>query len=160
MRGISWLAANQLAAQEGLCTMEWESNTHTHTHTHLGADKSLARPERKQTRKHVRNTRDFCNIETRAVVKFLFLQGKAPKELDAILTETLAFFPFLVGLRTYQHPYVYVCCCQQFVTSILGKWFLITQFFKMKHKLYITSGPAPLAVANDNLRVCTSSNAW
>jgi len=23
MRGISWLAANQLAAQEGLCTMEW-----------------------------------------------------------------------------------------------------------------------------------------
>ena len=25
MRGISWLAANQLAAHEGLCTMEWVS---------------------------------------------------------------------------------------------------------------------------------------
>ena len=25
MRGISWLAANQLASQEGLCTMEWVS---------------------------------------------------------------------------------------------------------------------------------------
>ena len=25
MRGISWLAANQLAAQEGLCTVEWLS---------------------------------------------------------------------------------------------------------------------------------------
>jgi len=25
MRGISWLAANQLACQEGLCTMEWVS---------------------------------------------------------------------------------------------------------------------------------------
>ena len=25
MRGISWLAANQLAAQEGLCTVEWVS---------------------------------------------------------------------------------------------------------------------------------------
>ena len=25
MRGISWLAANQLASQEGLCTVEWES---------------------------------------------------------------------------------------------------------------------------------------
>ena len=55
-----------------------------------GADKSLARPGRKQARKHVREARDFNNIETRAVVKFLFLQGKAPKEIHAILTETLA----------------------------------------------------------------------
>ena len=31
---------------------------------------------------------DFNNIEKRAV-KFLFLQGKAPKEIHAILTETL-----------------------------------------------------------------------
>ena len=28
----------------------------------------------------------------RAVIKFLFLQGKAPKDIHAILTETLAFF--------------------------------------------------------------------
>jgi len=28
MRGISWLAANQLASQEGLCTMEWVSKEH------------------------------------------------------------------------------------------------------------------------------------
>ena len=35
--------------------------------------------------------RDFNNIETRAVVKFLFsLQGQAPKEIHAILAETLA----------------------------------------------------------------------
>jgi len=34
--------------------------------------------------------RDFNNIETRAVIKFLFfLQGKAPKEIHAILAETL-----------------------------------------------------------------------
>ena len=33
---------------------------------------------------------DFNNIETRAVIKFFFfLQGKAPKEIHAILTETL-----------------------------------------------------------------------
>ena len=32
--------------------------------------------------------RDF-NMETRAVFKFFFLQGKAPKEIHAILTETL-----------------------------------------------------------------------
>jgi len=41
-------------------------------------------------------TRDFNNIETRAVIKFFFsfpLQGKAPKKIHAILTETLACFP-------------------------------------------------------------------
>jgi len=58
-----------------------------------GADKSLARPGRKQARKHVRDARDFNNIETRAVIKFFFvLQGKAQKEIHAILTETLACF--------------------------------------------------------------------
>jgi len=34
--------------------------------------------------------RDFRNIETRAVIKFFFLQGKAPKEIHAMLTEALA----------------------------------------------------------------------
>jgi len=39
------------------------------------------------------DARDFNNIETRAVIKFFFfLQGKAPKEIHAILTETLACF--------------------------------------------------------------------
>ena len=58
-----------------------------------GADKSLARPGWKQARKHVRDARDFNNIDARAVIKFLFfLQGKAPKEIRAILTETLACF--------------------------------------------------------------------
>ena len=56
------------------------------------ADKSLARPGRKQARKPVRDARDFNNIETRAVIKFLFLQGKVPKEIHVILTETLACF--------------------------------------------------------------------
>ena len=54
-----------------------------------GADKSLARPGRKQSQKHVRDARDFNNIETRDVIKSP-LQGKAPKEIHAILTETLA----------------------------------------------------------------------
>ena len=36
---------------------------------------------------------DFNHMETRAVIKVLFfLQGKAPKEIHAILTETLACF--------------------------------------------------------------------
>ena len=57
-----------------------------------GADKSLARAGRKQARKHVSDARDFNNIETRAVIKFVFLQVKMPKEIHAILTQTLAFF--------------------------------------------------------------------
>ena len=32
---------------------------------------------------------DFNDMETRAVIKFYFLQGKAPKEIHTILTETL-----------------------------------------------------------------------
>jgi len=36
------------------------------------------------------DARDFNNMETRALIKFFFfLQGKAPKEIRAILTETL-----------------------------------------------------------------------
>ena len=56
-------------------------------------DKSLAGPGRKQARKYIRDARDFNNIETRDVVEFFFfLQGKEPKEIHAILTETLACF--------------------------------------------------------------------
>ena len=71
-----------------------------------GADKSLALPGREQARKHVRDARDFNNIETRAVIKFVFLQGKAPKEIHAILTETLACF--LPGrIKDFSAPLVY-----------------------------------------------------
>jgi len=35
------------------------------------------------------DARDFNNMETRDVFKFFLLQGKAPKEIHAILTETL-----------------------------------------------------------------------
>ena len=56
-----------------------------------GAGKSLAQPGRKQVGKHIRNARDLNNIETRAVIQSLFLQGKAPKEIHTILTETLVY---------------------------------------------------------------------
>ena len=36
-----------------------------------------------------RDARDFNNIETQAVIKFFFLQGKVPKEIHTILKETL-----------------------------------------------------------------------
>ena len=62
------------------------------SHFYRGADKSLARPGREQAPKHVRDARDFNNVETRAAIEFVFLQGKAPKEIHAILREKLACF--------------------------------------------------------------------
>jgi len=41
-------------------------------YSYRGTDKSLARPGRRQARKHVRDARDFNNIETRAVTIFFF----------------------------------------------------------------------------------------
>jgi len=35
------------------------------------------------------NAYDFNNIKTQAVINFFFLQGKVPKEIHAILKETL-----------------------------------------------------------------------
>jgi len=70
-----------------------EGNKRIFIHNYQGADKSLARPGRKQAWKHVRDARDFNNIETRTIIKiFSPVQGKAPKEIHAILTEALASF--------------------------------------------------------------------
>ena len=79
-----------------------------------GADKSLVRPGWKQPRKHVRDAPDFNKIETQAVIKFLFLQSKATKEIHAILTETLACF--LPGRAKDLPAPPYVCCQLQFST--------------------------------------------
>jgi len=81
------------------------------------ADKSLALPGTKQPRKHVRDARDFNNMETRIAIKFLYLQSKTPKEIQPILTETLAcFFPgrakdLSAPLHTYIYIYIYFQAC-------------------------------------------------
>ena len=64
-----------------------EDGSGVSTPFYRGADKSLARPWKKEARKHVRDSRDFNKIETRAVIKIFFLQGKAPKEIHAIWQE-------------------------------------------------------------------------
>jgi len=51
--------------------------TYTACLLYRGADKSLARPGRKQARKHVRDARDFNNIETRDVITFFFARQGA-----------------------------------------------------------------------------------
>ena len=57
-----------------------------------GADKSLARPGRKQARKHVRDARDFNNIETRAVIKFFFHARQGAEGNSRHSDRTLACF--------------------------------------------------------------------
>ena len=75
------------------------------------ADKSLARPRRKQD---VRDARDFNNIETRDVIKFLFfLQGKASKEIHVMLTETLT--RFIPGRAKDLSAPLYLTCSWQFI---------------------------------------------
>jgi len=88
---IQWIKCTALHPSTHIRTTS-HSTAHKPAGSYRGADKSLARPGRKQDRKHVRDARDLNKIETRAVIKFLFLQGKAPKEMHAILTETLACF--------------------------------------------------------------------
>ena len=91
-----------------------------------GADKSLARPGSKEARKRVRDARDFNNIETRAViVLFFFLQGKAPKEIHAILTKTLVcFLPGRTKDLSAPLYYDYFVCCA-FCTVVVWTCFVM-----------------------------------
>jgi len=70
-------------------SIAWAVEQKFYPEEYRGVEKSLARPGTKQALKQFRDERDFSNIETRAVIKFFFLQGKAPKEIHAILTEIL-----------------------------------------------------------------------
>ena len=75
-------------------------------------DKSLARPGRKQARKHFRDARDFNNIETRAVIKFTFSCKAKRRKNFTPFWQKHQLVSFLVGLRTYQHP-----CISQFLNN-------------------------------------------
>jgi len=61
------------------------------------ADKPLARPGRKQARKHVRGVRDFNEIETRAVIKFLFPARQGADGNSRHSDRNIGFFPSWTG---------------------------------------------------------------
>jgi len=62
------------------------------------ADKSLARPGRKKARKHVRDARDFNNIETRALIKFFFLPARQDAEGNSRHSDrNISLFPSCLG---------------------------------------------------------------
>jgi len=62
-----------------------------------GADKSLARPGRKQARKHGRDARDFNNIETRAVIKFFFPARQGSEGNSRHSDRNISLFPSWSG---------------------------------------------------------------
>ena len=58
-----------------------------------GSDKSLARPRRKQARKHVRDARHFNNIETRAVIKLFFPARQGVEGNSRRSNRNISLFP-------------------------------------------------------------------
>ena len=62
-----------------------------------GADKSLARPGRKQARKHVRDARDFNNIETRLSSSFFFFARHGADANSRHYERNISLFPFWSG---------------------------------------------------------------
>ena len=61
-----------------------------------GADKSLARPGRKQARKHVSDARDFNNTETR-VVTFFFPARQGTEGNSSHSDRNISLFPSWSG---------------------------------------------------------------
>ena len=81
-----------------------------------GADKSLARPGRKQAQKRIWDVRDFNNIETRAVIKVFFPSRQGAEGNSRHSDETLACFfpgrakdlsaPLYIYFRTLSHLFL------------------------------------------------------
>ena len=134
MRGISWLAENRLASQEGLCSVEWLSKFVLITlrmvyrrNMYRGADKSLARPGRKQANVSVRIAwisfgalpcRKKKNLMTARVSMLLksrasltcfracFLPGRAkdlsaPRWLGFVFMDALWIYPICVSILLF-----------------------------------------------------------
>ena len=102
-----------------------------------GADMSLTRPGRKEARKHVRDAHCFSNIKMRAVIRFFSLQGKAPKEIYAILGETLACFLPGRAKDLSAHLYIILLKTQQFCLTLKSKVFCVMNPYRL---VYICRG--------------------
>jgi len=60
---------------------------------YISLAKSLARPGRKQARKHFRDARDLNNIETRAVIEFFFSCKSRRRRKFKPFWQKRGFFP-------------------------------------------------------------------
>ena len=62
-----------------------------------GADKSLAQPGRKQTRKYIMDARDFNNIETLALMKVFFSARQGAEGNSSHYDKNITLFPSWSG---------------------------------------------------------------
>jgi len=69
-----------------------------------GADKSLSLPGGKRARNHVRDARDFNNIETRAVIKFFFPAKQGAVGNSRHSDRSIGLFPSWLGQRIISTP--------------------------------------------------------
>ena len=84
-----------LSCESLICTDQAQKRYESTSSTYRGADKSLARPGRKQAGKQVRGRARFQQHRDAScyqVFFLFFLQGTGPREIHAILTETVACF--------------------------------------------------------------------
>ena len=82
----------------------------TYVCMYRGADTSLARPERKQARKHVRDARDFNKIETRTVIRSFSLPARQGAEGNSRHSDrSVSLFPSWSGQRLISTPVVRGC---------------------------------------------------
>jgi len=84
------------ATRNVLYFLAYQENVVHKLQLYRGADKSLARPGRKQARKHVSDARDFNNIETRAVIKFFFCKARRRRKLRHF-DRNISLFPSWSG---------------------------------------------------------------
>jgi len=107
-----------------------------------GADKSLARPGRKQAWKHVGDARDFNNIETRAVIKFFFNARQGAEGNSRHSDRTLSCFlpgraKDLSGtpvytLYIYIYIYIYAQECDGHLTLVSIVWYISPYHLKIE----------------------------
>ena len=132
MRNAFWITT----ATQHYTTQHNTTQTQTQTHTHRCvilislpsqqrlrqsvsklclcqcADKSLARPGRKQASEACQATRAISTTSRRELSSSsFFLQGKAPKEIHAILTETLGCFLPDRAKNLSAPLYIHCLCC-------------------------------------------------
>jgi len=69
-----------------------------------GADNFLARPGRKQARKHVRDARDLNNLETQAVINFFFPVRQGAEGNSRHSDRNISLFPAWSGLGLISNP--------------------------------------------------------
>ena len=131
-----------------VCWSRWTLYYDSGEEQYRDADKSLARPGRKQAQKHVRNARNFNNIETRAVIKFFPPARQGAEGNSRHSDRNISLFPFLVSLKTYDHP----CNCAQWITGSERRYISVKREGNLKEDK-VQSGQTDVKIKGNSLSI-------